>query len=641
RMMKVGLVKTCSLIAGFAAACLGQPPDFIQPAAYPTGGDSTYVVSADFNRDGNPDIVTCESASMSLSILFGAPDHTFQPAASRVLAFAPASLAAADLNGDGAADLIVTTGGQVAVLLNDGNGSFAPPAFYLSGVSANYVTAKDLNGDGAMDLVVAGTSGLAVFRGLGNGAFAAPLVLPTALSHFWVGVADFNGDGYLDLVADGSPGAFYAGNGNGAFAAPVSTVAVPSNAVVGDFNADGKMDIACLVNTINQERISGQQTSIMIGMGDGSFLDAIRTFFSGSGSGQLAAGDFNGDGHTDLGIWLADSSRLYLITDGTSIPRGVPVDLSASVGATMTAADVDGNGSADFLLLNKSVVTLLRNTHGNPPLLALAALDRASVTGGAQAQGAVTLGGPAPDGGATVVLASDNPGVAYPVLPAITIPAGASTATFSVSSSAVSNSSPVTITGAYNGVVQGVTLTVVSPYALTGVGINPARQFGGFTTQASVTLSGPADSNATVYLSSSNPAVASVPATVQVPAGATEVPFPVACQPVAADTPVVISASMGGLAFNAGVTVLRPLDNVHLTRAEYTLRSAQLRIEATSTNTTATLSVWNASTGALIGTLSPAGGGKYTGTFTVSSAVLSATIRSSLGGTATGTVSQK
>jgi hypothetical protein len=135
-------------MTGLAAVCLGQTPDFIQPAAYPTGGDSRYVVSADFNRDGNPDMVTYEAASQSLSILFGTPDHKFQPAVSSALGFDLTSLVTADLNGDGAADLIATTSGQIAILLNDGNGSFAAPTFYLASVSANYVAANDLNGDG-------------------------------------------------------------------------------------------------------------------------------------------------------------------------------------------------------------------------------------------------------------------------------------------------------------------------------------------------------------------------------------------------------------------------------------------------------------------------------------------------------------
>lgn len=640
--MRLGFVKACILISGLAALSFGQVPDFIAPAAYPTPGDSAYVASADFNGDGQSDIVTFESAAQSLSILFGTPEGAFRPASSRALGLPVTSLIAADLNGDRAADLVLTANGQVAVLLNDGAGSFAPPRFYVAGVSANYVTAVDLNRDGALELVVAGTSGLAVFRGLGAGTFNAPAVMPTVLSHYWVGAADFNRDGRLDLVTDGSPGAFFAGNGDGTFAAGVSTiVAVSYGAAVGDFNADGKNDIAYLINTYNQERVSGQQIAVLSGMGDGTFMNDVNMFFPGSGSGQVAAGDFNGDGRTDLAIWLATAARLYLKTDSSSLVRGVPVDLSSAYGAGMSAAAVDANGSMDLLLLNKSSVTLLRNTHGDPPLLASVVLDRASVVGGAQAQGTLTLGGPAPAGGASVALTSSDPAEAYFAGPTVTIPAGSSTARFTVSTVGVPGSSPVTISAAWNGVAQTATLTVVPPYALSGLTVSPASQFGGSVAQGTVTLTGPADSNATVSLTSSNPAAASVPATVQVPAGATSASFSITTQPVTTDTPVVVTAALGGVTFDSTITVLRALDRVQLTRAQYTVKSAELRIEATTTNPQASLSVWNATTGAFIGNLSPGGGGKYTGSFTLSPTVLRATVMSSLGGLATGPVTQK
>lgn len=89
------------------------------------------------------------------------------------------------------------------------------------------------------------------------------------------------------------------------------------------------------------------------------------------------------------------------------------------------------------------------------------------------------------------------------------------------------------------------------------------------------------------------------------------------------------------------MTVLHPLDTVHITKAEDAVRSFQLRVEATSTSSTASLTVWNAGTGALIGTLANAGGGKYTGTFTVSSVALLISVKSSLGGIANGAVVQK
>jgi hypothetical protein len=401
------------------------------------------------------------------------------------------------------------------------------------------------------------------------------------------------------------------------------------------------MDIAYLVTTFNQERVAGQQISILIGTGNGQFLDAMDFFFPGSGGGQVAAGDFNGDGRTDLAIWLTSAAQLYVVPNASSRLVAVTADLSAVGNAALTAADVDGNGSRDLLLLNPAAVTVLRNTHGNPPLLALTTVTPASVIGRALAQGTVILGGPAPAGGATVTLSSSNPALANPAVPSVTISAGASSATFSVATSGVLSSTPVTITGTYNSVAQPAVLTLVAPYSLTGLSVAPASQYGGFTIQGTVTLSGPADSAATVSLTSSSGALVSVPASVTVPAGATSVSFPIALQPVTADTAVPVSGAMGGVTQTAAVTVLHPLDSVRITKAEDAVRSFQLKVEATSTSASVSLTVWNAGTGALIGALSNAGGGKYTGMFTVSPAVLSITVKSSLGGIATGPVTQK
>jgi hypothetical protein len=639
--MKKRIVRTCSLTIAAAAAAFGQIPDFLAPAAFPTGGSSAYVAVADFNRDHIPDIVTYESATQSLSILFGKPDGTFQPPLSSALGFAANSIAAADFNGDGAADLVLSGAGAIAVLLNAGDGSFAPARFYLAGIAPNYVVARDLNRDGVVDLVVAGVNGLSLLRGLGAGTFSAPLTLPDTFAHYWVGVADFNGDGNPDLISDGSPSQFYAGNGDGTFAPPINTIPIPYGAVIGDFNGDGKMDIAYLVNTFNRERVAGQQISYLIGTGTGQFLDAMDFFFPGTGMGRVAAGDFKGTGGTDLAIWLTSPARLFLMVNASSQLASVPVDLNAAGNASLTAADVDGNGSRDLLLLNPTTATLLRSTHGNPPLLALTTLAPASVTGGALIQGTVTLGGPAPAAGATVTLSSSNPALAHPEVPTVTVPPGASTATFQVSTAAVSGVASVNITATCNSVTQTANLTLVAPYALTGLTANPTSQFGGFTTQGTVVLSGVADSAATVFLSSSNGALVSLPASVTVPAGAASATFPITPQPVAADVPVSIFASMSGATRVAALTILRPLDSVQTTKAEYTGRSLQLKVEATSTSTAASLTVWNAGTGALIGALVPAGGSKYTGSFTASPAVLSISVKSSLGGIATGPVTQK
>jgi hypothetical protein len=205
----------------------------------------------------------------------------------------------------------------------------------------------------------------------------------------------------------------------------------------------------------------------------------------------------------------------------------------------------------------------------------------------------------------------------------------------------VTSASAVNISATYNSSTQNANLSLVAPYALSRLTVDPASQFGGFTAQGTAALSGPADSAATVYLASSNSAVVSLPPSVTVPAGASSVSFPIGLQPVAADTAVSISASMNGATQTAGVTVLRALDSVKITKAEDAVRSFQLKIEATSTNGAASLTVWNTATGALIGALTPGGGGKYTGSFTIWPPVLSIMVKSSLGGIATGAVAQK
>jgi hypothetical protein len=82
-------------------------------------------------------------------------------------------------------------------------------------------------------------------------------------------------------------------------------------------------------------------------------------------------------------------------------------------------------------------------------------------------------------------------------------------------------------------------------------------------------------------------------------------------------------------------------DSVSITRAEYETAKSALRVEASSTKSTATLQVFVTATNQLIGTLTNNGGGKYSGQFTWSTNPQNITIRSSLGGTKSGTVTVK
>jgi hypothetical protein len=171
------------------------------------------------------------------------------------------------------------------------------------------------------------------------------------------------------------------------------------------------------------------------------------------------------------------------------------------------------------------------------------ALNPTSVTGGSPSIGTVTLSGPAPSDGAVVALSSSSTAGTIPSN--VTVPAGATSASFNVSTGAVATATPVAISASYGGGTQTASLTVL-PAILLSLTLNPATVTGGNPSTGTVTLNGPAPGGgAVVSLSSSDPSVATVPpsGSVTVPAGATSATFTVNTKIVLFSTSVTISAS--------------------------------------------------------------------------------------------------
>lgn len=188
------------------------------------------------------------------------------------------------------------------------------------------------------------------------------------------------------------------------------------------------------------------------------------------------------------------------------------------------------------------------------------AVSPASVTGGNSSTGMVTLSGPAPTGGAQVVLSSSNTTVAH-VPASVTVAAGATSATFTVSTSAVAASTVVTISGAYGGVSRTSSLTVqpAPPPAptLTSLTLNPTSVVGGLqSSRGTVTLSAPAPAGGVQVTLSSSSGVASVPASVFIPAGASSASFTVSTSTVLISTSATISGHYNGATRSATLGVL-------------------------------------------------------------------------------------
>ena len=228
-----------------------------------------------------------------------------------------ASIAAGDLNGDGILDVVAVDElhAQVAVWLVNADGSLHAPVIYpLPGTNTEGAVVVDIDGDGKADVVAAsrdavGHEQLSILTGNGTGALNAAqssaLATPTtpgsgAHTLGTLIAVDLRHSGHPDLV--GSNGTVLLNDGVGHLTA--ATAAFPALAAssnfgpdltAGDFNKDGKIDLA--VDT-------GALIRVFLGNGDGTFTPGA-TYSSVDNVGYLSAADLDGDGNLDLWSGLA------------------------------------------------------------------------------------------------------------------------------------------------------------------------------------------------------------------------------------------------------------------------------------------------------------------------------------------------
>jgi hypothetical protein len=240
---------------------------------------------------------------------------------------------------------------------------------YRAGPGPNAATIGDFNNDGVLDIAVANACGdrfcdnngtVKVLLGNGDGTFAEGKKYRSARSGNSVALAtaDFNNDGNLDVAVvntginiNGDVSVIL-GDGKGGFGRPASFApgGVPLFVATGDFNHDGKMDMAVTLNNPGE-------VSVLLGKGDGTFLPAV-TYAVEIGPQGLAVADVNGDGNPDLlvvnecghvdGCRQGTVSVLFGNGDGTFQPQ-----TSYFVGIfplTVAVADMNGDGKPDLVL---------------------------------------------------------------------------------------------------------------------------------------------------------------------------------------------------------------------------------------------------------------------------------------------------
>jgi hypothetical protein len=331
-------------------------------------------------------------------------------------------------------------------------------------------------------------------------------------------------------------------------------------------------------------------------------------------------------------VSLSSNSPLANPPATATVPEGfASTTVSVPTQEVTTATQVTVSGSLNGSTA-EATVTLLP---AHPP--ASLTLDRTSTTGTQGASGVVKLDEALPYD-VQIQLTSSHPDIAR-VPDWVTVPAHSGGGGFAVSTQSPATSTTVTISATGAGVTVTTTLTVDPVGALSGLSLSPTSVTGGNSSTGTVTLGSAAPSGGTsVALSSSTTTVATVPSSITVPAGETSVSFTVSTNSMSSNTSVTISASAGGTTKSATLTVnaTSSADSVSISRAEYDGGKGELRVEASSSSSSATLKVYVSATDELIGTLS---GGK--GQFSWPTNPQNITVRSSLGGSATRAVSSR
>ena len=611
-----------------AAAQSTQSPTFtIQ--SYSLLGNSQIAV--DLNGDGILDLAG--PGAIGAAVMLGNADGTFRARVDFPAGGQSQDLAAGDFNSDGKKDLAVsiyTEQTSLSLLTGNGDGTFNAPVNFPNTTASDspVIVAADVNNDTRLDLLIAhmlacftapcvATDDLTIMLGNGNGTFQSRN-MDVGIGIAEIAVGDFNRDGFKDLAMAGNQARLYLlrGNGDGTFVQQPTQTLIPgenhlgedgTDIDVGDFNRDGIDDLVVAVS------LNGSRTVVLIGNGDGTFrAPHIITEPNIRIPHYQAVADYNGDGSQDLALSLGwgFQGMIEILKgngDGTFQPLVLydpaPPD-SSTAGGDVITGDFNRDGRPDLALQVRGAfpaLHILINTTNAPP--------------------------PGP-----------------PAAPSLVSPAN--NATLPLNQSITFSWNPVAGAATYQIQIDDSS-SFSSPLVLSRTGLTQTQTTHTFTSErtfwwrvrgrtAGGTNGAWSSARSFVIRRSVSPTPTRTP--TPLPATPTSTSdFPTNTPAPSTPTPIPPSATPSRVAF----TPTTVSDTVSIQIAEYDSGNRRLRVEATSSNASATLQVYVTSTNTLIGTLQNEGGGRYRGEFSWSTNPQNITIRSSLGGTASRAVTLK
>jgi len=332
---------------------------FCAPETYVVGGYPWQMVVRDVDGDGAPDVVVTDLIRTQLPVLPHALWLLRQDPAQRGRFLAPQLLASAgtdlytaavaDVNGDGAPDVVVDdglgtgAGGAVLIQIPGGRGTFRPPQSIALPGRPTYVIAGDANGDNRSDLAFwvitsyinyTATGSMAMLRQDASGALAAPelSLRNTGLRVQRMAMTDYDGDGLRDVVLFLRPSsADYKGLLVTALQQPpnvytgietsLAGVDGIDDAAIADLDGDGRPDVAVAGWWFYQGDVtrSRARVNVFTQSGGGSFAQRAQYDVPLDTVSRIAAGDVDGDGRQDL-VLLGGDNECYVMLQSRVVP---------------------------------------------------------------------------------------------------------------------------------------------------------------------------------------------------------------------------------------------------------------------------------------------------------------------------------
>lgn len=337
----------------FTVEVSARPIEYGFRTDYLVGTGIGQFIAADFNGDHRPDLATIMESS-AVAVLINNGDGTFADRVDYPGLELLSSLEAVDSDRDGDLDLALQEFliGNVCVLANNGDGTFADVIRYPVNSYSQYLTTADFNADGHVDLA---TNYLTILMNTGDGTFAPGIDYPLGGENNEVVAADFDVDGDFDLATCSgiAPTTSFAGvifnDGSGVFTISDTypTGEIAEAITVADLDADRYVDM--VVTNINTDDIS-----VFINAGDGTFAGAVN-YPSGRALYAICTGDLDGDGDQDLAAADWDSNGVFVLLnsgDGTFVHHAVYA--VADDPNSIMAVDLNGDGYLDLVTGNRS-----------------------------------------------------------------------------------------------------------------------------------------------------------------------------------------------------------------------------------------------------------------------------------------------